>query len=123
MPKNTLLKFQTITAGNASGNLTSAVTNIQRLDDVGIQVNVASGTPSGILQVQISADYSQDNNGNVLNAGHWVDLNGVSQTLTAGAPSPVYFDMEELSAPWIRLVFTHTGGSGTIDAFITAKQI
>lgn len=123
MPKNSLLKFQTITSGNAGGNLTSRVTNIQRLDDVGIQVNVVSGTPSGVLQVQVSADYVQDFMGNVLNAGTWVDLVPGAQTLTAGSPSATYFDMEELSAPYIRLTFTHTGGTGVINAFITAKAI
>lgn len=122
--KSNLLKYQVITSGNAAlSSITSSVTNIEFLDNIGYQINVASGTPTGVIKVQISIDYAQDINGNVTNAGNWVDLTPVSQTISAGSPSPIYFDMTQLSAPWIRLVYTRTSGSGTINAFITAKMI
>lgn len=129
MPKNTLLSYEILTGANAAGNLVSAVTNIQRLDNVGIQVHVASGTPTGTVQVQISADYEQDTEGNVLVVGNWINLKQpdnttlVAQVITAGSPAQTYFDLTQLSCPWIRITYTASSGSGTLNAFITAKAL
>lgn len=133
MPKkNQLTKFQTITSGNmASASLTSTVTNIEFLDDVGIQFNF-TGAPVGTLAVQVSADYAQDNQGNVTNSGNWVPLTFTYWTGSAfvtdfsiptSVGSPVYLDLALLSAPWIRSVYTKTSGTGTLNAFITAKSV
>lgn len=121
--KNNLLSYKLISAGDMSGNLASPATNIQFLDNIGIQANVVSGTPTGVLQVQVSADYLEDNNHNILNAGHWVSLTPAQQSLTAGAPAQTYFDLNQLSSPWVRLIYTRTSGSGSLDAFITAKML
>lgn len=111
--------------------ITSPVTNIAYLDDIGIQFNW-TGSPVGGFQVQVSADYAQDNNGNVTNAGNWVPLtftyfNGTSNVTATSIPtsvgSPIYIDLALLSAPWIRAVYTNVSGSGTLNAFITAKAI
>lgn len=120
--KNTLLKFQIITAGNGSGDLTSTITNIQHLDNVGIQVNL-SGTPSmtGTFKVQVSADHAQDTEGNVSVAGNWTTI--VQGGVSGGSPTTTYFDLNQLSSPWIRLIYTHVSGSGTVNAFITAKML
>lgn len=118
--KNNLLKFQVITAGDVSGNITSTITNIQFLDNIGYQANM-TGNPTGTLSVEISADYAQDNNGNVTTAGNWIGL--TSEAITAGTPSIVYFDLNQLSAPWIRLSYAESGGTGTLNAFITAKMV
>ena len=71
--KNTLRAFQNIKNGDMSTTLTSAVTNIERADDVGLQFNF-TGTPVGTFSVQVSIDYAQDFMGNVLNAGNWVPV-------------------------------------------------
>lgn len=121
--KNTLLNFKIISAGAMVGDLVSAVTSIQFLDNVGIQANIISGTPTGVLQVQVSADYAQTTEGGVTNAGHWVSLTPAQQSITAGAPAQTYFELTGLSAPWVRLIYTHTSGTGSLDAFITAKML
>jgi len=121
--KNTLRKFKIVSAASMAADVTSSVTNIQFLDNIGIQVNVLSGTPTGTLQVQVSADHEQDTEGNVIVAGNWVDLVPAQQAITAGAPAQTYFDLNQLSAPWIRLKYNHTSGSGSMDAFITAKML
>lgn len=115
----------------ALASITSAPTNIQMLDDVGIQFNW-SGSPVGTLAVQVSADYAQDTQGNVTNSGNWVNLvftywNGTmfvtSTSIPTSVGSPVYLDMALLSAPWIRVVYTKISGTGTLNSFITAKEI
>lgn len=120
--KNVLPKYQIVSAGDMSqSSITSSVTNIQFLDNIGIQVDITTGTPTGSLAVQVSADYYQSPEGAVLNSGHWVTV--TSQAIAAGAPADTYFDLGELSAPFIRLLYTKTGGTGSLDAFIVGKEI
>ena len=120
--KSNLQIFQTITNGSMAGNLTSAVTNTLLLDNIGYQVDI-SGTATGTITIQVSIDYDQDNQGNVLNAGHWINLTSASQAITSGSPTDTYFDILPTSAPWIRLVYTSTSGTGTMNAFITGKSV
>lgn len=121
--KNVLIKYQIVTAGDMSGNLTSKVTNINYLDNIGVQLNM-SGSPTGTFQIQVSADYAQDEFGNVQNAGNWVPLVLTpAPIVTAGSPSFIYIDLNQLSSPWIRTVYTAGSGSGTLNAFITAKAV
>jgi len=119
--KSNLKVFPSIVAGDMAGDLTSKVTNIQFLDLIGIQANVVSGTPTGSLAVQVSADYNQDDLGNVLNVGTWVTL--VTQAITSGSPAATYVDLTPTSAPWIRLKYTRTSGTGVLNAFVTGKSI
>lgn len=131
--KNNLAKFKTISAGVMTGTnvLTSTVTSIKFLDDVGIQFNWTS-SPVGNFRVQVSADHEQDIEGNVTVAGNWVPLlftywNGsafvTSYDIPTSLGSSLYFDLALLSAPWIRTIYTNVSGSGVLDAFITAKTV
>lgn len=103
-------------------NVTSAVTNIQFLDNIGVQFNF-TGTPTGTFSVEISADYEQDTNGNVTNAGNWVSLVLSPIPAAAGAADSIYIDITQISAPWVRAKYTRTSGTGTLNGFITAKQV
>lgn len=123
--KNNLQQFQTITNGNMSADILSPVTCIQFLDNVGIQLNF-TGTPTGTFNIQVSADYNQDNNGNVLNAGNWVTLTPPalsSVPVAAGSPDTIFIDLNQLSAPYIRVQYAATSGTGSLNAFITAKML
>lgn len=126
--------YQNIVAGDMSqASITSSVTAIQYLDDVGIQLNF-SGSPVGNFQVQISADYAQDLSSppNVTNTGNWIPLvvtywTGTTFATATDIPtslgSPIYFDLALLSSPYIRVVYTKTSGTGTLNAFVTAKMV
>jgi hypothetical protein len=121
--KNTLLNFQTITNGDMSlSSLTSAVTNIQRADNIGLQFNF-TGSPVGTFQVQVSIDYAQDMEGNVTNPGNWIPVQLQSSPVASGSAGQIYIDLTQLSAPWIRTVYTKTSGTGTLNAFISTKMI
>lgn len=132
--KNQLLKYQNITNGDMSlSSITSTITNISFLDDIGVQFNF-SGAPVGTLAIQVSADHAQDYSSppNVTVAGNWVNLvftywNGTAFVTDTSIPtsvgSPVYIDLALLSSPWIRAVYTKTSGSGTLQAFITGKAV
>jgi len=115
----------------SQSSVTSSVSDIRYLDNIGVEF-VWSGSPTGTLAVQVSADYLQDYLGNVENTGHWVNLtltywNGSAFVTDTSIPtsvgSPVYLDLSLLSAPFIRFVYTKASGSGTLQAYITAKEV
>lgn len=122
--KDALGKFQIVTAGDQSlATVTSLITNISYMDNVGIQVNIATGTASGTFDVQVSADHVEVNQV-VTVAGNWVSLGTIyTATVTAGNPSNIYFDLNQLSAPYVRLLWTKTSGTGTFNAYIVGKMI
>lgn len=129
--KNNIKQYQSVVNASMASNVTSPVTDVQFLDNIGIQLDF-SGAPVGNFQVQVSADYSQDMNGNVQNVGSWVPLiltyfNGSTFTSSPNVPtsvgSPIYLDLNQLSTPYIRIMYISTSGSGTLNAYLTAKMI
>lgn len=131
--KSSLVKFHNINAQSMTGTsvITSAVTSIKDLDDVGIQLNWTS-SPVGNFRVQVSIDHVEDDLRNVSVAGNWVPLlfsywNGsafvTSYDIPTSLGSSIFIDMALLSAPWMRVIYTNASSSGTLDGFITAKQL
>jgi hypothetical protein len=129
--KKFLPKFNVIAAAAMTSNITSAITNIESLDDVGIQFTW-SGAPVGTFRIEVSADHAQDIQGNVTVPGAWAPItftyyDGASNVTTSELPtsvgSPIFADLSLLSAPWIRSVYTFISGSGTLTTTITAKMV
>lgn len=118
--KNELLEISLFSAGVMTGTnvLTSPVINLNFLDNLGVQLHF-TGTPTGTFQVQVSADYNPTTH----NAGHWVAIVLDPVPVAAGAPDDIYIDMNQLSAPWVRVVYTNASGSGVLDGFATAKSV
>lgn len=120
--KDSLQKFQTITNGDMSGNLTSAVSGIQYSDNISIAF-VFTGTPTGTFGAQVSNDYNQDSQGNVTSVGNWINL-PITPTLSAsGSAGVAGADLNQLGWPWIRFIYTASSGSGTLNAFVAGKMI
>lgn len=105
-----------------TGNITSAATAIHFLDDIGVQFNF-TGAPVGTFQVQVSIDYMQDQEGNIQNPGNWIPITLTPTPVAAGVPGQIYIDLNMLSSPWIRVAYVFTSGSGTLNAFITGKEV
>jgi len=121
--KSNLKQYQLVKNGDMSqASITSPVTNIANLDNIGIQLNF-TGSPTGTFQIQISADYNQDYQGNVENPGNWVPMVFSTPPVASGSAGSVYLDIAELSAPWIRVVYVRASGSGSLQAWITGKMI
>ncbi len=100
-------------------SITSAVTNINTMDNVGITMKWTGGAV-GTFSVQVSNDYEQDYLGNVLNAGTWDTL---PLGLTTALGSPIGINLNQLPFPWIRIVYTKGSSTGTLQAFISAKGL
>lgn len=106
-----------------AGDITSAVTNIQHMDNIGIQLNFTGSAPVGTFTVEVSIDYEQDDQGNVITAGNWISVTLDPIPAAAGAADNIYIDLNQLSAPWIRVKYDRDSGTGTLNGYITGKMI
>lgn len=107
-----------------TSNITSLPTNIQGTDNCGYQVNF-TGAPVGTFGIQISQDYQPGTSPNSppANPGNWISLPLNPAITASGSPDIAYIDLNQMSAPWIRLVYTAISGTGTLNAFVTSKAI
>jgi hypothetical protein len=123
MRKSNLQRFQNIVSGDMSqASITSAVSNIEFLDNIGLQL-IFTGTPTGTFSVELSINYSQDQQGNVTNTGTWTPMTFSSTPVASGAAGSVYIDINQISAPWMRVKYTKTSGTGTLQGWLTAKMV
>ena len=120
--KNTLRAFPIFENADMSGDLVGPVTNIQFLDNVGVQL-VWSGDAEGTFGVQGSLNHVQDQQGVVTNPGDWVSLTFSSAPIADGADGSILIDMNQLSFPWIRVIYTADTGTGSLNGFIGAKSV
>lgn len=108
--KRTLDYDQLIVDGDMSSSITSDSTNILNTDRVGYQI-LFTGTPTGTFSVEVSNDEVT-----------WAELT-LSTAITAnGSGDNAFIDCES-AAKFIRLKYTSTSGSGTLQVHITAKSI
>ena len=129
--KSNLKQYELVAAASMTTSITSPVTSIEFLDNIGYQIDY-SGSPVGTFSVQVSADYNQDYQGNVMNAGSWVTVpvtywNGTtfvdSTTIPTTVSSPVFVNLNQLSAPWVRVVYTFASGSGSLNIWVCGKML
>lgn len=123
--KQIIQPFQVITNGDMSqSSIVSVITNIIGVDNIGYQVNF-TGSPVGTFAVQISQDYQpgKSPNDKPANAGHWISLPLSPAIVASGSADSAYIDLNQMSAPYIRIVYTRTSGTGLLNAFIVAKSI
>lgn len=116
-----------ITAGDMSGNLTSAPTILQSLTRLSYEAHWSGSTPVGTLSVQVSNDYSLNADGTVHNAGNWVTLvlnvNGSPSTTVpvSGNTGTDFIDIDGTAAYAARLIYTFGSGTGTMTATVNGK--
>ena len=120
-----------ITNGNMSGNITSAVTILQSITLGSYGLSWSGTSPVGTIKLQASDDYSVFPNGLVDNAGTWTDLPlSVSVndgTIATAFSAPVSGNTGTGYIEWstgayaLRLLFTSTSGSGSLQAIFQGK--
>lgn len=109
-----------------AANITSAPTLLQSITLANYAVTWTGTTPVGTLAVQASNDCTVDNSG-VVSGGTWnpipLDLNGATVTSIpiTGDTGKGMIDIDGLAAYAIRLVYTFSSGTGTLNAMITGK--
>lgn len=121
--KNNLYQYKILNAQSLGASFSSAPTNIEIMDNVSYQMNVTTSDANGTFTVEVSDDYNQDSQGNIISAGNWIALPvSVAMTLT-GVNDTIMFDGNQISHPWIRLTYTRASGTGTVTAYVTGKML
>lgn len=124
MAKNALLKFHNIVNGDMSqSSITSSVTNIQNMDNFGIQLSWVGTSPIGVATVQVSISYQQDAEGNVTSIGTWDSIPLNPTASISGNTGSITIDLNQIPSPWIRVVYTKTSGTGILNSYICGKAV
>ncbi len=110
-----------ITNGNMAGSLTSEVTIVQKLSMISYDISWAGTSPVGAMSIQVSNTFTQNGDGSVRTAGNWTTLVLSSTTNVSGNTGNGFIDVDATGAYAIRLVYTRTSGTGTLNATISAK--
>lgn len=104
-----------------ASNIISPVTVVQNLSLVSYAVSWIGIAPVGVIEVQVSNDYSQNVDGSVKNPGTW-------NTLPLSAPSGVadntgngFIDIDANAGFALRLMYIAASGTGLMQVTITAK--
>lgn len=119
--------YPVILNGSMAGNITSSVTIIQKLSMISYGLSWAGTTPVGTIQVQVSNDYSIDATGETANAGTWNAITFssagllVSSIPITGNTGNGFIDIDQIAAYAIRVVYTRTSGTGTLQCVLNAK--
>lgn len=111
MNKNVLKPILLVSAGDMSGNITSSSIQIQFLDNICIQA-IYTGTPTGTFSVEGSLDNS-----------NWVALATAPSPNPTGSAGSSLVQYSNQSIVYIRLKYTVSGGTGTLTAYISGKEI
>lgn len=113
-----------ITNGAMSGTsvLTSHTLHILNLDNIYLQFDF-TGTPNGTFDVQVSGNHVEDSNGNVLVPGSWVSLTLSPSPAATGSANTIGIDLNQLGAPWVRVVYTNTSSTGVLNVSASGKGL
>ena len=112
-----------MTAGDMSGSLSSNGVNLNQMVKFTIQA-VFTGAPVGTLKLQISTDdvpqapAGQNPSANVVN---WTDYTGSS--LAVSAAGNVAWLVEGSGYQWVRVVYTVTGGTGSMNIEFNGQAV
>lgn len=112
MRKNVVRGFKMLDAASLAASVTSAEVNVINLDKASIYVDW-SGSANGTLAVE--AKNAQN--------GEWFELDFGSPIPISGNSGSHVLIFTELPHETIRLVYTRSSGSGSIDAVLAAKQV
>lgn len=110
-----------LTNGSMAGNLNSNGEEVNQIFNYSIQA-VFSGAPVGTFKLQVSCDdvpvglNGQDPAINVVN---WVDYTGSSAAIAAAGN--FMWIVADCGYKWVRLVYTRTSGTGTLNVEYNGK--
>lgn len=113
---------QILSAGDMSlASFVSKVVDLGNVNLGSIQAVWAGVAPVGVLKIQLSNDIisnTADPNVAVVN---WDDFSGSSFNVSGNAGTHI-FNISNMGYKWLRLFYTRTGGTGSMDANMTAKD-
>lgn len=112
--------FPVFSNSSMATSLTSPATIISNLSGVGYDISW-TGSPTGTFSVQISNTVTLNAQGAVATAGSWTTLTLSSSISAAGSADNAFINLAGVEAYAIRLVYTRSSGTGTLNATISGK--
>lgn len=106
---------------DSPSSITSKVTVIQNLSMISYDVSWTGTSPVGVVTVEVSNTYSQNADGTVRNAGNWTVIPLSAPINVSGSTGNAFIDIDAHAGYAIRLVYTSTSGTGTMNAVINCK--
>lgn len=97
-----------------AADITSDAVQIKWEDNVGIHA-VWTGTPTGVLSVQISLD--------PVELGWETIVFSPAADQPSGAAGSNFYDLNQTGGAYVRLFYDATSGAGTLKAKISAKSV
>lgn len=113
--------YSVITNGSMATSITSKVSIIQNLTMIGYDISWTGTAPVGVMSVQVSNTFTQNGDGSVRDAGNWTTLTLSAPTNVSGNSGNGFIDVDATGAYAIRLIYTRTSGTGTMNATLCAK--
>lgn len=104
--------FHAIEDGDMSNDITSQLTNIQYLDNVGIQL-VYDGNPVGTFTIE----------GSVGESNTFTTLTNLATISASGTGDSILLNLQQVPYTALRIVYTAGSGAGTLNAHLTSKMI
>ena len=134
--------FAVITDGYGGANLTSDPFAISAFPLLSVHFWISAGTPSGSLTVEVSNYEDKLTDGYLSYTNQDVSLNTyittwttlasvknfpvanayTATTVTSGSPATIALNFQDLGFKWMRLVWTSTSGTGTLQARVSGKR-
>jgi len=109
-----------------SGSLTtgSSAVPLPFIEGFSVQALMTSIGPQGVtgtLKLQASLDRAPNINSKNITLTNWTDISGSTATVQFSGSHSVVWNVADAYFPHVRLVYTNTGGSGSLTARIAGK--
>lgn len=88
---------------------------------ISYDISWVGSAPVGVMSVEVSNSYRQNASGAVADPGDWQPLPLSVVPTVSGSPGNGFIDVLASSAYAIRLRYTFTSGTGTMQAIVSGK--
>lgn len=102
----------------STSTITSLITEIRGFDNIAYDIQF-TGTPTGTFSVQVSSSYDPITNPNAI----FIALTLSLVPVASGSAGQIGIDINQSGFQWIKLVYTNSSGSGTLNAFVSGKAL
>lgn len=112
--KNVILPHKIVDAQPLSASFKSVPINVQYLDNIGLMLKVTTTANTGVFEIEASID------------GVTYDVLTLTPAISplAGVNDIITINLNQVPFSYIRISFTlGTGTNGSVDAFLTAKEL
>lgn len=117
--KNIVEPYQTLVDGDMTGNLVSSVTGASYQDNIGLQIQWTSANAIGYISIQASINYNP-----VTSSGDFYELTFDPVLQQPNSDSDGYLvNLNQLPFNFYRVNYVATSGTGTLNVWVTSKEV